>query len=264
VLVQADMRTDVESTRVPRITVYRDGTILLLVEWDAVFRPRVARLTPAGIDALEQLIIDAGFLHLASDVPIDTTYAGGFGNFRLALRSGGKLLVRGTTNTPASGHEAEAEAIITLVERVIDIERALPAAAWAVPIASSEPYVAAKLAFKVTIFDNPIGPGSPNYFAADVADIPWPFTTPLLGFGDEIVDPPLESGTTSRCVIVTLTDAAVIVEAIPPADWIGRIPTSERMEATLRWDGGHAHVVVSLAGMLPGEPDDCSLDGNWP
>lgn len=252
---------DMGGSRALNLTVYRDGTVLF--RRDA--GPRVARLTTAGIDALMSLVLDAGFLSMPASVPIDPAYAGDFAIYVIRLRRGGSLVPRATSNVPAPGHRAEADAIIALVERVIDVGHVLPAAAWELAPDQAMPYVPTKLLFKVTTYDNPLDPADPGGATLDVAAVRWPFETPMLRYGDALDVAPFGAGTTSRCAVVTLADAARIADAIAPAPWSDeRIPTWERMSATLTWKAGHGHVDVSLAVLLPGEPDDCSVDGNWP
>lgn len=257
VVVQANITGDVGAFRTPSLTVYRDGHVLFWSDG-----PRVAQLTIQGVDSLQALVLDAGFLSMAEIVPIDARYAGGYMSYVVALRHGDELVTRRTTNAPNPAHRAEADAIIALVERVVDVGHVLPGGAWAVPPGEAAAYVPSMLLFKVTAFDNPLTDRSQARL--DVADVRWPFTTPLLGFGGLLADPPLGPGSTSRCAVVTLADAARIEQAIAPAPWGGWIPTSERMSATLTWNAGHAHVKVSLEELLPEDSNDCAVDGSWP
>lgn len=261
VVLEANRSDDIGGFRVPNLTVYRDGTVLLRQE----AAPIVARLTAAGLGAFEALVLDAGFLTMAARVPVDPTYAAGFTSYVITLRHDGTLIQRATSNAPAPGHRSEADAIIALVDRVIDVERVLPATAWAVPPSAAAPYVPSKLVFKVTTFDNPVDPNAPDGPTFDVAAVQWPFETPMLRFGNAVATELLGPGSASRCAVVTLEAAASIADAIAPAPWgPDRIPASERMTATLTWMAGHGHVAVSLGEMLPGETDGCEADGNWP
>ncbi|HEX7950609.1 MAG TPA: hypothetical protein VF494_09695 [Candidatus Limnocylindrales bacterium] len=261
VLLEANRSSDLGGSRALNLTVYRDGTVLL--RQDA--GPRVARLTTAGVDGLMSLVLDADFLSMPVSVPIDPAYAGGFMSYVIRLRHDGTLVERATSNVPAPGHRAEADAIIALVERVIDIGHVLPATAWEGAPDETMPYVPTKLLFKVTTYDNPLDPADPGGAMLDVDAVRWPFETPMLRYGNVVDVAPFGAGTTSRCAVVTLADAATIADAIAPAPWSDeRIPTWERMTATLTWKAGHGHINVSLAVLLPGEPDDCAVDGSWP
>lgn len=257
VIVQANLISDIGGSRTPALTVYRDGHVLFFGDG-----PRVARLTTAGRDSLVALVLDAGFLSMAESVPVDTTYAAGYMSYVVALRQGDELVTRRTTNAPDPAHRAEADAIIALVERIVDVGHVLPGSAWAVPPGKAAAFVPSMLLFKVTAYDNPLADRSQARL--DVADVRWPFATPLLGFGGLLANPPLGPGSTSRCAVVTLADAASIEQAIAPAPWGGWIPTSERMSATLNWNAGHGHVEVSLGELLPEDPNDCAVDGSWP
>lgn len=260
VILQANIAGDVGASRTPTFTAYRDGHVLFWSDG-----PRVARLTTGGLDSLQALVLDAGFLSMASSVPIDPSYNGGFASYYIALRRGDALVKRTTTNVPDPEHRGEADAIIALVERIADIGHVLPGSAWAVPPARAVAYVPAKLLFKVTTYDNPLDPADPSRPKLDVAEVRWPFATSLVQFGAPLAGSPLGPGSRSRCAVVTLADAARIEQAIAPAPWSDeRIPTWERMAATLTWNAGHGHVDISLGELLPGEPDDCAVDLSLP
>lgn len=257
VLLRVEIRPDVSVGRTPSLTVYRDGTVLRRGDLNGL----VSRLTPAGLGLLLAPATDSGLFAASGDIRPGPDWAAGFVTYAIDLRQGEAIVHRSTTNvllTPAT--KAESERIIALAERLDGLESWLPAGAWDIGPAAATPYVASHYLLKVTAFkDQPDieYPAQP----LDVADVDWPLTGSLEGFGKLQEPPPLGDGTISRCAVITLAEAVAVERALAAAPFVSG---GERLQADLGWAASNSHVTVSLAPLLPDDALDCSVDLGWP
>jgi hypothetical protein len=257
VLLRVEIRPDVSAGRMPSMTVYRDGTVLRRADPDG----RITRLTPAGLELLLAPATDSGLFAKSGEIRPDPGYAAGFVTYTIDLRQGEEMVNRSTTNvllTPAT--KAESERIIALAERLDDLESWLPADAWDVGPASATPYVPSHYLLKVTAFKDQPGTVYPPQ-PLDVADVEWPLPGSLDGFGALQEPPPLGAGTTSRCGVVSLTEAAAVERSLAAAPVTSG---GELLQADLGWASSTSHVTVGLRPLLPDDALDCAVDLGWP
>jgi hypothetical protein len=266
--LRVEIRGDVGGMgRTPTLAVYRDGTVLRPFEGPSHYEPRITRLTPAGLARLKEAAAAGGLMEQSGAIQPDPDYMGGFISYVIELRTGDELIRRSTPNALAPTDRPAGEQLIARATELADLDRWLPADAWAIGPADAVPYVAANFLLKLTIWDHPWPGPSDDPFGPrlDVADVAWPLSGKLEDFGDRLAEPPLGEGSAARCGAVTLADAARVQAALLGAPWSDRpIPGSDRMAVLLSWASAGSLVDVSLANLLPDDPLDCGIDMSWP
>lgn len=265
-VLRADMVDDIAGSRIPRLSVYRDGTVLRW-SWDedGTRAPTAALLTPDGLATLLDAVLSDPLV-TGDDIGPMPDWAAGFTTYFITVRGPGGLVERSVTNAAPADRQGEVAAFVAFVERLVALDVGLPATAWAVPPDEAAPWVPATWLLKVTDWGYPSG--AP--LAVDVVDIDWPLTEGPLRFGE-----PFDTGSSAddagapravRCGVVTLEEALAIQEAL--RDVLGgsevMLPGPERLSADLAWAEGDSHIAISLAAQLPDDPPDCSLDRSWP
>ncbi len=256
VMLRVEIRPDASVGRMPSLTVYRDGSVLRRDDASG----RITRLTPSGLALLLAPATESDLLAASGELGSDPAYQGGRTTYTIELRRGQEIVRRETTNSMAPATRSEAERIIALAEHLDDLESWLPEDVWATKPAAFEPFVASNYLLKVTSFKQP-GVDYPAQ-ALDRADVDWPLPGTLEGFGDlPDVEQPLGPGTTSRCGVLTLAEAAAVKRSLAAAPFV---PMGERLQADLDWAPSIGHVTVSLIPLLPEDPLDCAVDLSWP
>lgn len=252
---------DVTAGRIPGVSIYADGTVLLRGGAYGL----VARLTPEALDALwSEVLADPNVS--GDDIAPPPDWAAGFTSYIVQVRDGDGLVSRRVANAYPADQEAEATAVMALVDRLLALETWLPAEAWAVAPDDAEAWVPATYLLK--IIDGGYVPDMP--LPVDVVDIAWPLTEAPTEFGDpfDLGYPPGDPGAPrgSRCGAIDLTTALAIQEALGPVIEYpeDRIPGKERLTVDLAWAEAGSFLTISLAAQLPDDPADCSADTSWP
>ncbi|HUT00971.1 MAG TPA: hypothetical protein VM031_00845 [Phycisphaerae bacterium] len=174
-VLRADAIGDVVAGRVPGLSIYQDGTVLLRGDPG----PVVARLTPEGLSTLMEETIASPAVS-GGDIGPAPDYAAGFTWYFIAIRDLDRLIERSVANAAPADRKAEADAVIALVDRLLGLETWLPEAAWVVAPAVAEPWVPARYLLKVTDW----GYTGDLALPVDLIDIEWPLAEALLAFGE--------------------------------------------------------------------------------
>jgi len=258
VLLRVEVRPDVSAGRWPLMTVYSDGTVLRRADPDGL----VTRLTPAGLELLLAPATDSGLFAKSGDIRDALGYDAGFETYTIDLRQGETMVRRSTTNVPKStATRAEAEQIIALAEHLDSLGSWLPADAWNVGPASATPYIPSHYLLKITVVKDRPGVNDATW-PLDVADLDWPLAGGLDTFGNPQEPPPLGAGSTSRCGVLTLAEAAAVQRVLKDAPLVPE--NRESLQADLSWKAAGSQVTVKLVPLLPDDPLDCAVDVNWP
>jgi hypothetical protein len=260
-VLRADAVPDVTAGRVPGVSIYADGAVLLRGGDHGL----VAKLTPEALDALwSEVLADPAIR--GDDIGPPPDWAAGFVSYIVQVRDGDRLVRRGVTNAYPADRAAEAAAVMELVDRLQGLAAWLPDDAWLVAPGDATPWMPATYLLKV--IDWGYVPDMP--LPVDVADVAWPLAEAPTEIGQpfELGYPPDDPGAPrgSRCGVIDLATALAVQEAlVPVAEALeDRIPVRERSMADLAWAEAGSFLTISLAAQLPDDPADCSADISWP
>jgi hypothetical protein len=260
-VLRADVVGDVTAGRIPGMSVYADGTVLLRGGDHGL----VASLRPDALDALwAEVLADPAIL--GDDIGPPPDWAAGFDSYIVQVRDDDRLVRRGVTNAHPADRAAEASAVMALVDRLLALEAWLPPEGWAVRPDEAVPWVPATYLLKVVDW----GYVPDMSLPVDVEDIAWPLTEAPTAFGEafDLGYPPDDPGAprVSRCGAIDLATALAVQEALAPVaeDLENRIPVQERSMADLAWADAGSFLTISLAAQLPDDPPDCTLDRSFP
>ena len=239
---------------IPWMTLLADGTVV----WTPVPSPEenpslVTRtLTADGLAALRNHIFGGGLLDASAAYELERRPDApeppgrGIGSYEFTAPGSGETVV--VTAVEWLGDEEEAtyyqpsperEQLDALARQLRDPESLVDASAWTGP---ATPYEGTEYLLSLTVYAD-----VPPYVTTDIAEIPLPLDGGSVAeFGDRAgFQPPM-----IRCGVITAAEAALIIDAIPPA--VSRETGLARVTVgSFDWAEGNGTVDLAMIPRVP-------------